>query len=151
MDTDRINKWLSLFANLGVVVGIAILIVEIEQANSLAEADVLQRRSDSIADGLRDYALSDYLPAITVKYQDGGVDALTAVEFSRYFAWESARRVRMASQYTQFRLGYLDRETAETTFQFAAENFLDTWNDIGLAPPGPDTLEFMQEVERARR
>ena len=150
MDSDRINKWLSLFANLGVVVGIAILIVEIEQANSLAEADVLQRRSDSIADGLRDYALSDYLPEITVKYQDGGADALTAVEFSRYFAWEAARRNSMAALYTQFRLGYLDRETVENTAQFAADNFLDTWNDIGLVP-GPDTLEFMQEVEQARR
>jgi hypothetical protein len=36
MDTDRLNRWLTLIANIGVIIGIAFLIVEIDQANRIA-------------------------------------------------------------------------------------------------------------------
>ena len=36
MDSDRINRWLTLAANIGVIIGIAFLVVEIDQANRIA-------------------------------------------------------------------------------------------------------------------
>ena len=38
IDTDRLNRWLTLIANIGVIVGIAFLAVEIRQANRIAIA-----------------------------------------------------------------------------------------------------------------
>ena len=38
MDTDRLNRWLTLIANIGVIVGIAFLAIEIRQANRIAIA-----------------------------------------------------------------------------------------------------------------
>ena len=38
MDADRINRWLTLIANIGVIIGIAFLAVEIRQANRIAIA-----------------------------------------------------------------------------------------------------------------
>ena len=39
MDFDKINKWLSLFANLGVLLGIIFLSLEINQSNQIAIRD----------------------------------------------------------------------------------------------------------------
>ena len=38
MDTDRITQWLTLLANIGVIVGIVVLVIEIQQANRIAIA-----------------------------------------------------------------------------------------------------------------
>ncbi len=38
MDTDKLNKWLSLGANIGVVAGIVFLAVELQQNNEILEA-----------------------------------------------------------------------------------------------------------------
>ena len=38
IDTDRLNRWLTLIANIGVIVGIAFLAIEIRQANRIAIA-----------------------------------------------------------------------------------------------------------------
>lgn len=38
MDTDRLNRWLTLIANIGVIVGIVFLALEIQQANRIAIA-----------------------------------------------------------------------------------------------------------------
>jgi len=157
MGSDKLNKWLSLLANLGVVAGLAILIVEINQTNNLAEAEAAQRRSDQIMQAKKEYALSEYIPEITTKYQENGIDALTAVEVSRLKSWESARRIRMSAQYRQYLMGYLDQETAERTVQDAALSFADIWDDIGLETDGNKgsldgvSEEFWREVQKARR
>ena len=46
MKYDSLNKWLSLFANLGVLIGIVFLVIEIRQANLIAERDA---RIDSVS------------------------------------------------------------------------------------------------------
>ena len=38
MDTDRLNRWLTLIANIGVIIGIVFLALEIQQANRIAIA-----------------------------------------------------------------------------------------------------------------
>ena len=55
MDTDRLNRWLTLMANIGVIVGIVFLALENQQANRIAIAsteigvrDSWQRLNESI-------------------------------------------------------------------------------------------------------
>lgn len=38
MDTDRLTRWLTLLANIGVIAGIVVLAVEIQQSNRIAIA-----------------------------------------------------------------------------------------------------------------
>ena len=157
METDKLNKWFTLLANVGVVVGLAILILEINQTNSLAKAEAIQGRSDMIMQAQKEYALSEYLPEITAKYREGGVEALTLVELDRLQVWENARRVRMSAQYRQYQMGFLDQETAERTVKDAALSFAQLWDDIGLEATGEKgsldgvSIEFLQEVQRAQR
>ena len=156
MDADKLNKWFTLLANVGVVVGLAILILEIDQTNNLAKAEAIQGRSDMIMQAQKEYALSAYLPEITAKYREGGVEALTPVELDRLQVWENARRVRMSAQYRQFQMGFLDQEIAERTVKDAALSFAQIWDDLGLESQGNSgsldgvSTEFLQEVQKAR-
>jgi hypothetical protein len=38
MDSDRLNRWLQLTASVGLLAGIALVIVQIQQASNLARA-----------------------------------------------------------------------------------------------------------------
>jgi hypothetical protein len=157
MDSNRFNNWLSLLANFGVVAGLAMLVIEINQTNNLAEAEAAQERSDQISQAQKDFAISEHLPGIVVKYQESGIEALTAVEISRYKSWELARRSRMSAQYRQYLMGYLDQETAERTVLDAALSFANTWDDLGLETDGANSSldalnsEFWQKVQEAQR
>lgn len=59
MDSDRLNRWLTLGANLGVLVGLALLVVEIRQSNQLALAQIEQTRSDSLLSWRREWITND--------------------------------------------------------------------------------------------
>ena len=48
-ETDRLNRWLTLAANLGVIVGLIILIVEVRQNADLTRAQLLANRDDLLA------------------------------------------------------------------------------------------------------
>jgi len=50
VDSDRINRWLTLIANIGVLIGIFLLIVEIDQNNGLMQAQIEQSRSETLVD-----------------------------------------------------------------------------------------------------
>ena len=49
MDSDRLNRWLTLLANLGVIAGIVVLVIEIQQANRIAIASKEIEVSNSFA------------------------------------------------------------------------------------------------------
>lgn len=41
MDTEKVNKWLTLGANVGVLIGLLLLVPEIRQTNSIAKAEAI--------------------------------------------------------------------------------------------------------------
>ncbi len=45
---DKLNRWFTLFANLGVLVGIAFLVVQLQQNNTLMRATAYQDRSSDL-------------------------------------------------------------------------------------------------------
>ena len=59
MDSDRLNRWLTLGANVGVLIGLALLVVEIRQGNQLALAQIEQTRSDSLLSWRREWVTND--------------------------------------------------------------------------------------------
>lgn len=71
MDSNRLNQWLTPLANIGVLLGLAVLIFEIRQNNELTMAQIEQSRSESNLEYLREGATNDHLPVLRAK-----IDAL---------------------------------------------------------------------------
>ena len=66
MDSDRLNRWLTLGANLGVLIGLALLVVEIRQGNQLALAKIEQTRSDSLLSWRREWVTNEQIMEMIV-------------------------------------------------------------------------------------
>lgn len=54
MKPDVLNKRLTLAANFGVVIGLAVLIYEVNQNTAMMEAQINQQRADAAIKDLRD-------------------------------------------------------------------------------------------------
>jgi len=61
LDTDRLNRWLTLVANVGVLVGLALLVFEIRQSNLLALSEIEQTRSDNLLQWRREWVTDDHI------------------------------------------------------------------------------------------
>ena len=72
MKWDSVNRWLTLGANIGVLVGIILILTELDQNADLMRAQMSQSRSDSITARYADMMHSDYWPAIEAKRMKGG-------------------------------------------------------------------------------
>ena len=88
MDSDRLNRWLTLIANVGVLVGLLLLVFEIRQNTDVMQAQMAQARADNRMEKYRDQIDSDYWPAIGVKRDSAKspkewIDSLTAEEHQR--------------------------------------------------------------------
>ena len=145
MDTDRLNRWLTLVANIGVVIGLAVLIYEIRVSQHLAETQALVRGGDRIQVAQVQMAMSESLPAIRVKARTEGVHTLTDVERYRLQTWERAMRNRMASQYIEYLRGYTGEESAENIIQTAI-GLLPYWEELGYELGDG---EFSQAIRKA--
>lgn len=64
LKSDRISRWLSLGANFGVLVGLVLLIVEIQQNTDMMRAEMSQARTDNRVESFYSRALSDHWPRI---------------------------------------------------------------------------------------
>lgn len=131
MSIDKINSWLTLTANIGVVLGIVFLGIEIQQSRIATEGATYLARSTEIQESNQNFALSEFLPEIYEKLETEGIESLGKVEFRRIRAWEAARNLRMESQIQQSNLGLLDNRTRNDVLR-AAANLLPLWESLGI-------------------
>ena len=95
MNADRLNRWLTLTANIGVVLGLLLLIFELRQNQDLVRAQIHQARSDAWVSNRFESADSEFLlPAYDKFIKAGGPLDLTA--FDSLDPTESARITRYA-------------------------------------------------------
>ena len=105
MNAEKLNHWLSLGANFGVLVGIIFLAVEIRQNTEMTRAQITQSRAEaamSLADATYN---SEYMPDIWIKVQDG--DALTGAESFRFRVWLRATLRNQDNNFQQYKQGLL--------------------------------------------
>jgi hypothetical protein len=145
MDSEKLNSWLALLANFGVVLGLALLAYELQQTQNLSETEAAVRRLNQIQEARLEFATSEFLPPIRVKARTEGIQALSAVEIDRLRDWESTVRLRMRSQYIEYVRGYLDQETADGVVRNAAA-FLPYWEELGYEM---GDNEFEQAIKKA--
>ncbi len=110
MDTDRLNRWLTLGANLGVLTGIILIIIELNQNADLMRAQMVQSRADNLVNSYEVRMHSDYWPEIASKQRAAGsyedwIDTLTPNEYERvrYLYFREINDIR--SQYYMYHEG----------------------------------------------
>ena len=148
MDSDRLSRWLGLIANFGVVIGLFLLIAEVNHASKLAEVDAYQTRIRDIQELNLQLAMSDTLAGILFKADDEGVQALTPSEFRRARAWYSAIMRGMQGQYYQYQNGFLDRASVDQTLRDIAGGIYEQWEQFGLLDQ-IEIQEWRAEIDQA--
>lgn len=82
MKTEKLNSWLTLGANVGVLIGLILLVFELRQNSDLMRAQMSQSRSETSRSGLQAAYNSEYIPAVMIKVRNQ--EGLTSEEDFRY-------------------------------------------------------------------
>ena len=105
MDADRLNRWLTLAANIAVLVGIIFLAAEISQNTEMMRAQINQSRAEASMSEAQSMYNSQHLPEILVKLREGST--ITAVEHERYIHFLRGLHKNLDNQLRQHREGFL--------------------------------------------
>ena len=106
MDSDRLNRWLTFGANLGVLIGIILLLVELDQNRDMMRAQTRNELSRGVLDLLGSLVENKELADVMVRANNG--EELTPTE--RYiFGVQSERVFRYwENVHYQYRQGMYD-------------------------------------------
>ncbi|HUF75531.1 MAG TPA: hypothetical protein VMM35_04600 [Longimicrobiales bacterium] len=105
MNAQKLTTWLSLGANLGVLVGLILLVIEIRQNTNMMESQIHQSRTEAALSEQQAVFNSDHMPAILVKVANG--EPLTEEESRRFEPYFRAFNRNMDNQLWQFNRGFL--------------------------------------------
>ena len=147
MQSPKLSEWLSILANVGVLIGIFLLIAEVNHASRLSEAEGHQVRTKDIQELNLQLALSESLADVFVNEKTGGIESLTPSEFLRAQAWYSAVLRGMQGQYYQYQQGFLDRASIDHTLDDINEEFYQKWETYGLLRL-IESEEWLKEIEQ---
>ena len=109
MKVESLNKWLTLGANIGVVIGLALLIVELRQNTEMMQSQIHQSRTDTALAEQHATYNSDYMPAIIVKARNG--EKLSDEEMVRYVTYFRAFNRNQDNNLWQYNRGLLSPNT----------------------------------------
>ena len=132
MESSKLNSWLTLGANIGVVIGLFLLIAELNHSSQLAEVEAYQTRIRDIQELNLQLALSESLAGIIEKAEAEGVEALAPDEYRRAQAWYAGIMRGMQGQYYQYQNGFLERASIDKTLDDISREFYSMWEDFGL-------------------
>ena len=105
MDSDRVNRWLTLGANFGVIVGLILLIVEIRQNTDMMRAQINQSRTETAMSEQQATYNSDHMPALLAKIYRG--EGLSEEDMIRYGSYLRAFSRNQDNQLWQYNSGLL--------------------------------------------
>ena len=115
MSTDTINRWLTLGANFGVLVGIFLLVTELNQNSYLMRAQIFNERSSQGVDLFMSMAVSEKLSEIDAILEESGfpndpsaLSELTPGQRNQYFWFMRANRFRIENLLFQQTLGIME-------------------------------------------
>jgi hypothetical protein len=171
MDSGRLNIWLTSLANIGVLVGLAVLIMEIRQNNELTMAQIEQMRSEAFVSWKQEVALNDHLAPLLAKAEqllidmygepDDSVDAadmqemvaniidvLEPVDQFRLTFYISSSYWDYENVYFQYQRGLVSEDYWSERVVPGIIGYAPQWKGVngGSLPRGRN--EFNDEVER---
>ena len=149
---DQINKWMSLLTNVGVLVGIALLVVELDQNADLVRAEIHAIRAEAKAGRQMDLANSGEISRIaSTAFAAGfpkkteGLDALNAEDRFRFTVFLEGLKEAMGNWHYQCPQGLLDDELCQSSYRTEIVKLVSMLHgmDIGL---GNMRSSFMADV-----
>ncbi len=158
MKADSVNRWLTLSANIGVLAGIILILIELNQNADLMRAQMIQSRTDNISAKYDAQIHSDYWPEIWAKRNlaDSDVawiESLTPSEHvrMRYYYFREFDELR--NQFFQYQQGYLPEQFWDTAIRGQIGRMVSlmaamrtTWNDeLQLGEFGSAVIQIATE------
>jgi len=156
MQLNKLDRWLTLGTNISVLIGIILLIVEINQNNELVRVQIEQTRSDTYVAWQREVATSDHVAPLFAKLDVHGggffrnldISQLDPVELARIRAIAAARFYDYENLHAQYERGFVSEEYWKQRIVPAIRNWAPVW--AKLFPP--DELSkrqaFKDEINR---
>jgi len=105
MTSVRLNRWLTLGANIAVLVGIFFLAAEISQNTDMMRIQINQSRAELSMNEAAEIYNSPYMPELLTKLRQG--DTLDAVERERFNHFLRGLHRNFDNQLRQYREGFL--------------------------------------------
>ena len=146
MDTDKLNKWFSLIANIGVLAGIVFLAVELQQNNEILEAQARRDQLEFRSKGGAMLIANPGLAGIAYKARNG--EELSPSEQFKFAQWTYQIFRAWEWQFTEYLEGMLTEDELPTVGwanQFKDYSLMrSNWyaRKANLSP------EFVQYIER---
>jgi hypothetical protein len=151
MNAERINGWLALVANVGVLFGIFLILIELDQNADLMRAQMTQARAEGLLDRYNEIVHSDYWPAITAKRTAASsteewLESLTPEEQERvlYTYFREANDIR--NQFFQYQEGYLPAQIWHTSSRAQTIRMMDL--AVALGRECNADREYQEELNR---
>ena len=161
MNADNANKWLTLAANIGVLIGLVLLLLELRQNTELARVQITQMRSDSFVQRRWSHADSEYMAPLIAKLGSLGFprrvvqrEELTDVEIVRMESWLAALAFDYENLYYQKERGYIDEsywdERVIPSLRMFGPYFEEYVVNMGRAEFEEELRRLMQEYDQSR-
>ena len=159
MNADNVNRWLILGANIGVLVGLALLIVELDQNSDLVRAQIHQARSDNFVSLKAELANTEHLLPVLANFTPAGGPAhisalqeLDPIERARLRQYWDGRIGGYDNLHYQYKQGFLDDDFYNSRVLTTVKFFFPLWEELGLVNLGAEnprvTKSFAAEIER---
>ena len=153
MDSNRLNRWLTLGANIGVLVGIVVLIIEIAQNTEMMRAQMAQERANQIAQKFDSNIHSDYWPMIAAKRDEAvnssnWIASLTGEEYQRVLNAYYRDISDIRNQFYQYQQGYLPQEVWDASTHGQVIRLLNLGAALGRPERFEGNAEFRAEIKR---
>ena len=139
----KLNEWLTLAANLGVLLGILLLAYEINLSRTVALAEIYQGRAHSRSESGLQIALSTGIFAqadqrLQELLQTQGVASavaqLTPEERYALFNWHNSLMIRFDNVAFQYEQGLIP-EAYFDTLKRGLQRFMPIWRELGIDIP----------------
>jgi hypothetical protein len=156
MQSDKLDRWLTLGTNISVLIGIILLIVEINQNNELVRVQIEQTRSETYVAWQREVALGEHVAPLFAKLgvHDGGfftdldVTQLDPVELTRIRAIAAARFYDYENLHAQYERGFVSEEYWRQRIVPAVHEWAPVWAKLFPADDLSMRQSFKDEITR---
>ena len=147
MKADNVNRWLTLGANVGVVIGIVFLAVELQQNNELLQSQASITYVEMRSGSLHNLLQNDELLKTVLKAKEG--ENLSPLESQRLEILYRSAFINWEWEYGQYEKGLLDVSDQPPASRFRAALsyhplMRESWS-IHKAALSPGFVQYMEE------
>ncbi len=156
MDSDGLSRWLTLGANVGVVIGLVLLLFEIRQNSDLMRAQIAMDRTNISMQTFSDWANGGEVARIEAKLFEendgfpnviGWRDQLTTEERRRYFYRMRVRFFELRNDWYQCMRGLVDEDICQRQISNRIGSNIHRFYELGISA-GREQDSFIEVMQK---